>query len=62
MIAAERRQKGEAAGNLLAIAHRYERQADREIDEARALHLRGRALQTRGSAWVLQAEVLEAGE
>ena len=60
MTAQQRTQAQQAAGRLLAQADEYERQAAREIDEAAAHRLRGRALQQRGSAWVLQAELMEA--
>ena len=60
MTARQRTQAHQAAGRLLAQADDYERRAKREIHEAAAHRLRGRALQARGSAWVLQAEVMEA--
>ena len=60
MTAQQRTQAQQAAGRMLAQAHDLERRARREVDVALAHRLRGRALQARGSAWVLQAEAMQA--
>jgi len=59
MSEAERRNKREAISRLLAQAQAYEKLADAEVLPAAQMHLRGRALQSRGSAWVMQAEIME---
>jgi len=59
--ASERKQRERAAAIMLAQAAQYELQATapERFSEANALRLRGRALQMRGSAWVMQSEVME---
>jgi len=59
MSEADRRNKREAISRLLAQAQAYERDAERQVCEGPAMRLRGRALQSRGSAWVMQAEIME---
>lgn len=51
--------KQHAANILLARAHQLEQQAHRTVHEPDAQRLRGRALQLRGSAWILQAQATE---
>ena len=59
MSASERKQRERAAAIMLAQAGAYEHQAAHAATSAESLRLRGRALQMRGSAWVMQSEVME---
>ena len=51
--------KRQAVGALLAQAQSYEKRAESEVSAAGQMRFRGRALQSRGSAWVMQAELME---
>lgn len=61
MTAQEARQKREAAAAMLVEAGQFEERASGALaGSPEQLRLRGRALQARGSAWVLEAEAMGA--